>query len=72
IECIEEKRAKEKNKIIKEFSEEQDLKILNGRYGPYISYKKKNTAIPRNMDAKSLTLEECHKLIKAGNQKKKR
>ncbi|HAE88136.1 TPA: hypothetical protein DCG86_08965, partial [Candidatus Marinimicrobia bacterium] len=43
---------------------------LNGRYGPYISYKKKNTTIPKNTDPATLTLEQCHELIKAGATRK--
>lgn len=70
IEIIEAKREKEKKKLIKEFPEEPGLKILNGRFGPYISYKKKNTTIPKTTDPASLTLEQCHELIKAGAAKK--
>ncbi len=70
VELIETKREKDKNKLIKEFPEEPGLKILNGRYGPYISYKKKNTTIPKKTDPASLTLEQCHELIKAGGTKK--
>lgn len=70
VELIETKREKDKNKLIKEFPEEPGLKILNGRYGPYISYKKKNTTIPKKTDPVMLTLEQCHELIKAGASKK--
>jgi DNA topoisomerase-1 len=70
VELIETKREKDKNKLIKEFPEEPGLKILNGRYGPYISYKKKNTTIPKNTDPATLTLEQCHELINAGAARK--
>jgi len=46
IELIKEKREKEKAKIINDFPEDKDLQLLNGRWGPYISYKKKNYKIP--------------------------
>ena len=33
--------------------------MLNGRYGPYITDKKRNAKIPKDRDPKSLTLAEC-------------
>ncbi|MFW6369963.1 MAG: type I DNA topoisomerase [Bacteroidota bacterium] len=72
IELIEEKREKDRNKIIKQFDEEPDLQVLNGRWGPYISYKKKNYKIPKKMDSSKLTLEDCKKIIEEGDNKKKK
>lgn len=63
IELIEAKREKDRKAIIKTFDEEPDLRVLNGRWGPYISYKKKNYKIPKKMKAEELTLEDCKKLI---------
>ena len=57
------KRSDEASKVIKTFAEEPDLQVLNGRYGPYIAYKKKNYKIPKKKDAASLTLEECRAII---------
>ena len=49
-----------------------DLLILNGRYGPYISFKKKNYRIPKSRKPEELTLEECREIIeKAGSRTKK-
>lgn len=70
IELIEEKREKDRNKYIKTF-ENEDIQILNGRWGPYISHKKKNYKIPKDKDAKELTLEDCKKIIKESGTKKK-
>ncbi|MFC2129390.1 type I DNA topoisomerase [Bacteroidota bacterium] len=64
IELIQIKREEDKNRIIMEFSEEPDLLVLNGRYGPYISYKKKNYKIPKSKTPAELTLEECLDIIK--------
>jgi DNA topoisomerase-1 len=36
---------------------------MNGRYGPYIVYKKQNIKIPKGKDAEQLTLEECREII---------
>ncbi len=63
IELIKNKRVKDEQAIIKTFSEEPDLKVLNGRWGPYISYKKKNYKIPKKVEANKLTLEDCLKII---------
>ncbi|MDE6817812.1 MAG: DNA topoisomerase I, partial [Muribaculaceae bacterium] len=64
IELIEQKRTEEANRELKTFSEEPDLKILNGRYGPYISFNKSNYKIPKTVaDPAALTLEECREII---------
>ena len=64
IELITEKRKKESEKTIREFSENPDMKILNGRYGPYISYKKQNYKIQKSKDPKELTLQDCLTIVK--------
>lgn len=71
-EIIIEKRAQEENRNIKQFDEEPGLLVLNGRYGPYISFKKKNYRIPKSRKPEELTLEECREIIdKAGSRTKK-
>lgn len=70
IELIEEKRDIEKKRVIKSFPKNSDLKVLAGRYGPYISYQKKNFRIPRKNEPKSLTFEDCMKIIEEGQKKK--
>ena len=63
IELIEEKERKDREKIIKTFEEEPDLQVLNGRFGPYIAYKKQNYKIPKKQKPEELTLEDCRKII---------
>lgn len=63
IEILEEKKKKDAERHIKSFEEEPDLQILNGRWGPYIKYKKKNFKIPKTTEAASLELADCQKLI---------
>ncbi|WP_165023378.1 type I DNA topoisomerase [Dysgonomonas sp. ZJ279] len=65
------KRLKEEQKLIKAFTEDEGLQILNGRYGPYISYKKSNFKIPKTMTPAELTYEECMKLINSADEKPK-
>jgi DNA topoisomerase-1 len=64
IELIEEKRQKDEQRFIKQFEEEPELEIRNGRYGPYIAYKGKNYKIPRTIkQPETLSLEEARKII---------
>ncbi|HQO49710.1 MAG TPA: type I DNA topoisomerase [Bacteroidales bacterium] len=73
IELIEAKRDKTAQSIILEFDKEPELKVLNGRYGPYITFKKKNFKIPKEIDAAKLSLEDCMKIIEnPDNTPKKR
>ncbi len=60
IEIIEEKRQKEIDNTIKVF--DNDVQVLRGRFGPYISIKKKNFKIPKDVNPEDLTLEECLKI----------
>jgi DNA topoisomerase I len=73
IELIEAKRNKEQQSLIREFAEEPEMKVLNGRYGPYISFKKKNYKIPKGTEPESLSFEDCKKLVEdPANAPKKR
>ena len=63
VQLIMAKREAEVQKIIKTFDEEPELQVLNGRFGPYISYQKQNYKIPRKLDAATLTLDECRAII---------
>jgi DNA topoisomerase-1 len=63
IELIEDKRKKEQERHIKTFKEDAELEILNGRYGPYITYKGSNYRLPKDVNPTSLTLEECRAII---------
>ena len=71
IELIEEKREKDKEKTIKVFEEEPDLQILNGRWGPYISYKKKNYRIPKGTKAEELTFKQCMEIVQVDKKSEK-
>lgn len=70
IELIEVKAKKDRERIIKTFEEEPDLQILNGRYGPYIAYKKVNYKIPKTQKPEELSLEDCQKIIEDSDKGK--
>ena len=62
IDIIEESKKGRQNNILKEFENER-MTVLNGRYGPYISYEKKNYRIPKSIDAEKITIKECKEII---------
>ncbi|NNK80080.1 MAG: type I DNA topoisomerase, partial [Flavobacteriales bacterium] len=72
LELYKAKLEADKNKFIKVFPENEDYKVLNGRYGPYIKAGKKNVKIPKDLEPAELTLEDCIKLAEAAPQKKSR
>ncbi|MCS6824274.1 MAG: type I DNA topoisomerase [Cytophagaceae bacterium] len=72
IEIIEQKRKADAEKIIKEFPENDEVKILNGRWGPYIVVGKKNIKVPKDRNPKDITLEECIALAENAPEKKGR
>lgn len=71
IELIVAKRKSDAEKSIKEFSENPDVRVLNGKYGPYITVGKQNVKIPKGREPQNLTLEECLELAKEAEGKPK-
>jgi DNA topoisomerase-1 len=64
LECIRIKKEADANRIIQDFGVD-NIQVLNGRYGPYISNKEKNARIPKGREPKSITLEEARALLEA-------
>ena len=63
LELVAEKKEFDANREIKLF-DGTDIKILRGRYGPYITDGVKNARIPKDVeDPETLTLETCQELI---------
>ena len=67
-EVIRLKKEADAQRIIQDFADE-GIQVLNGRYGPYITDKKKNAKVPKERDPKSLTLEECRALLAAAPER---
>ena len=66
VEIIEEKRETEKNRLILSLGENNEIQVLNGRFGPYFTCDKVNYKIfPKGTDPSTLTLERCRELIAA-------
>ena len=65
------KHQEEAERHLKAFEEDAELEVLNGRYGPYITYKGNNFRLPKNMHehAKDLTYEECMEIVNEQSEK---
>ena len=72
IELIIEKRKKDAEKLIKAFDEDPAMKVLNGRWGPYIEFGKLNIKIPKDKDPQTLTFKECKALADAAEKEPKK
>ncbi|WP_028902877.1 type I DNA topoisomerase [Prevotella sp. P6B4] len=73
ITLIQEKRRQEAAKHLKFFLEDPKLEVMNGLYGPYLSYDGQNYRLPKSLHekAKDLTYDECMKLIEEARELEK-
>tara|TARA_B100000579_G_scaffold419433_1_gene417994 strand:+ start:869 stop:3148 length:2280 start_codon:yes stop_codon:yes gene_type:complete len=63
-ELIQKKREFDKQKMINSFEDQGvSIDVCNGKYGPYVRFKKRNYKIPKDSDPKQLTKEDCLNLI---------
>jgi DNA topoisomerase-1 len=71
IEIVEAKLAADRERTIKDFPE-HGIQILTGRYGPYVTDRKRNAKVPKDREPASLTLEECQAMLAAAPERKGR
>jgi DNA topoisomerase I len=71
LEIVEAKKAADRERTIRDFPE-AGIQVLKGRYGPYVTDKKRNAKVPKDRDPASLTLEECQALLAAAPERKGR
>ncbi len=69
LEVIAEKDERDSKKVIAEMGE---YRVLNGRYGPYISFKGKNYRIPSGSEPEKLTPEQCREIVEKGDKRKRK
>ena len=67
IGLIESKREEDRKRVLRTFEEDEDLQMLNGRFGPYLAKGGKNYKLPRNKDLNVLTYDECLAIIEAAD-----
>ena len=61
IQIIEEKRQKDKDKVIRVFEENAEAKIENGRWGPFVRFGKQNLKIPKGTEVEKITYADVLK-----------
>ena len=71
IELIEEKRENTIKSVLKTFGEDPEIRILEGRWGPYISFKKGNYKIKKGTDIQALSFADCKLIIESVGVKPK-
>lgn len=69
IELIDQKRLFDQNKLIKAFPEDAELLVLNGRFGPYISFQKENYKVPKAKNPPDLSYKDCLAIIAESKKK---
>jgi DNA topoisomerase-1 len=62
LEVIRLKQEADAARLIADFGVD-NLQVLNGRFGPYVTNGKKNAKIPKDRDPKSITLDEARVMI---------
>ena len=68
LEIVKEKSENDKKKVLKDFG---DIRVLNGRFGPYLVMDKENFRIPKGTEADKLTKEDCIRIIEQSKKTRK-
>jgi DNA topoisomerase-1 len=71
LELIAAKKKADAEKLIQDYPDE-GIQVLNGRWGPYVTDKNKNARVPKDVDAKTLTLEDCVRMLAEAPERKGR
>jgi DNA topoisomerase-1 len=71
LEIVEAKLKADRERTILDFPD-AGIQVLKGRYGPYVTDRKRNAKVPKEREPASLTLEECQALLAAAPERKGR
>ena len=63
--------AQSSGRKLGEHPEGGEIQLLDGRYGPYVKWKKVNSTLPKNMDPESVNLKQAVDLIDDKRKKKR-
>jgi DNA topoisomerase-1 len=69
---IEEKLEEAKKAVIHEFDHDPPIRVLKGRFGPYLAVGKDNYKIPKTVEPESLTIEKCLEIVEQSTPTNKR
>lgn len=72
LELYEDKKNNDASKVLKTFSEREDVQILNGKWGSYLKIGKNNYKLPKDTDLETLELSECLTLAEEQDKLPKR
>ena len=72
VEIIESKRKADLDNIVSTYPENEDLKVLKGRFGIYITLNKQNYKIPKTYDPTNLSYQDCMDIINDPNNASKK
>jgi DNA topoisomerase-1 len=59
IQVIKDKQEAARKALLHDFENDPPVKVIQGRYGPYMTLGKDNYKLPKDIDIDSLTLEKC-------------
>ena len=63
VDVIKKKKEEALKAIIHVFDHDPEIKVLKGRYGPYMTVGKDNYKLPKTEDPEALTLERCLEIM---------
>jgi len=67
VELLKQKKGPKRSSELKDLGKHPNngdpIRVMNGRYGPYIKYGKKNISLPKNVTPEEVTLEQAVELI---------
>ena len=72
MELVSAKLEADAKALIKVFEEDESIRILNGRYGPYIKAGRVNATIPKDEEPSGVTWERAQELIEEAKNRPKR
>ena len=72
IEIINAKQKADADNVVASFPQDENMKVLKGRYGVYISYNKQNYKIPESYDPYALSYDDCVNIVKDPDNASKR
>ncbi len=59
VELMENKKVADASKVLKTFSEREDIQILDGRWGAYLKIGKNNYKLPKGTEIETLEMDKC-------------